>query len=131
MVFVNLCGQTCRGFGDRVAGGGERLRKGISPGHALAGGGGYVPTVEGFCSVLHVTNFVGSDDSDGQGIGRAKGAQEAPRLPALSCAVAATGRTGMTRDTIFLMDKGRLVAQGHYDVLVAENETFRRKTAGT
>ena len=29
-------------------------------------------------------------------------------------------------DTIFLMDKGRLVAQGTYDELLAGNETFRR-----
>jgi ATP-binding cassette, subfamily B, bacterial PglK len=29
-------------------------------------------------------------------------------------------------DTIFLMDKGRLAAQGRYDQLVAENETFRQ-----
>jgi ATP-binding cassette, subfamily B, bacterial PglK len=29
-------------------------------------------------------------------------------------------------DTIFLMEKGRLVAQGRYDELIAENETFRR-----
>jgi len=31
-------------------------------------------------------------------------------------------------DTIFLMEKGRLVAQGRYDELAAENETFRRMT---
>ena len=33
-------------------------------------------------------------------------------------------------ETIFLMDKGRLVAQGRYDALVAENDTFRRMAAG-
>jgi ATP-binding cassette, subfamily B, bacterial PglK len=33
-------------------------------------------------------------------------------------------------ETIFLMEKGRLVAQGRYDALVAENETFRRMAAG-
>jgi ABC-type multidrug transport system fused ATPase/permease subunit len=33
-------------------------------------------------------------------------------------------------DTIFLMEKGRLVAQGRYDVLVAENEAFRRMAVG-
>ncbi len=33
-------------------------------------------------------------------------------------------------DTIFLMEKGRLVAQGTYDELVAGNETFRKMAAG-
>ena len=33
-------------------------------------------------------------------------------------------------DTIFLMEKGRLAAQGSYDQLVAENETFRRMATG-
>ena len=35
-----------------------------------------------------------------------------------------------TCDTIFLMEKGRLVAQGRYDALVAENEIFWRMAAG-
>jgi ABC-type multidrug transport system fused ATPase/permease subunit len=34
-------------------------------------------------------------------------------------------------ETIFLMEKGRLVAQGRYEALVAENETFRRMAAGS
>jgi ABC-type multidrug transport system fused ATPase/permease subunit len=33
-------------------------------------------------------------------------------------------------ETIFLMERGRLVAQGRYDALVAENETFRRMAVG-
>ncbi len=33
-------------------------------------------------------------------------------------------------DTIFLMDRGRLLAQGSYDELLAGNETFRRMVAG-
>jgi ABC-type multidrug transport system fused ATPase/permease subunit len=33
-------------------------------------------------------------------------------------------------DTIFLMDRGRLLAQGSYDELVAGNEIFRRMVAG-
>ena len=39
--------------------------------------------------------------------------------------------TVKTCDVIFLMEKGRLVAQGSYEALVAENETFRRMAAGT
>ncbi len=33
-------------------------------------------------------------------------------------------------DTIFLMEHGQLVAQGTYDELVAQNETFRRMASG-
>lgn len=33
-------------------------------------------------------------------------------------------------DTIFLMDRGRLLAQGSYDELLAGNETFRRMVSG-
>jgi ATP-binding cassette, subfamily B, bacterial PglK len=38
--------------------------------------------------------------------------------------------TVKTCDTIFLMDRGRLMAQGSYDELVAKNETFRRMVTG-
>lgn len=38
--------------------------------------------------------------------------------------------TVRTCDTIFLMEHGKLAAQGTYDELVAENETFRRMAAG-
>ncbi len=33
-------------------------------------------------------------------------------------------------DLIFLMDHGRIVAQGTYDELVASNETFRKMAIG-
>ena len=39
--------------------------------------------------------------------------------------------TVKTCDTIFLMEHGRVVAQGTYDELVAENETFRKMAVGT
>jgi ATP-binding cassette, subfamily B, bacterial PglK len=35
-----------------------------------------------------------------------------------------------TCDTIFLMDRGRLLAQGSYDELLAGNDVFRRMVAG-
>jgi ABC-type multidrug transport system fused ATPase/permease subunit len=38
--------------------------------------------------------------------------------------------TVKTCDTIFLMDRGRLLAQGSYDELVAGNDMFRRMVAG-
>lgn len=38
--------------------------------------------------------------------------------------------TVKTCDTIFLMDRGRLLAQGSYDELLAGNEAFRRMVAG-
>lgn len=38
--------------------------------------------------------------------------------------------TVKTCDTIFLMDRGRLLAQGSYDELLAGNETFRRMVSG-
>mgnify|MGYP001212100959 FL=1 len=38
--------------------------------------------------------------------------------------------TVKTCDTIFLMDRGRLLAQGSYDELLAGNESFRRMVAG-
>lgn len=38
--------------------------------------------------------------------------------------------TVKTCDTIFLMDRGRLLAQGSYDELLAGNATFRRMIAG-
>lgn len=38
--------------------------------------------------------------------------------------------TVKTCDTIFLMDRGRLLAQGSYDELLAGNEVFRRMVAG-
>ncbi|MFN4192473.1 MAG: ABC transporter ATP-binding protein [Tabrizicola sp.] len=38
--------------------------------------------------------------------------------------------TVKTCDTIFLMDRGRLLAQGSYDELLAGNATFRRMVAG-
>lgn len=38
--------------------------------------------------------------------------------------------TVKTCDTIFLMDRGRLLAQGRYDELLAGNATFRRMVAG-
>ena len=38
--------------------------------------------------------------------------------------------TVKTCDTIFLMEHGQLVAQGTYDELVAQNETFRRMASG-
>ncbi len=38
--------------------------------------------------------------------------------------------TVKTCDTIFLMDRGRLLAQGSYDELLAGNEEFRRMVAG-
>lgn len=38
--------------------------------------------------------------------------------------------TVMSCDTIFLMEKGRLVAQGTYDELLAGNEAFRRMVTG-
>ncbi len=38
--------------------------------------------------------------------------------------------TVKTCDTIFLMDRGRLMAQGSYDELLAGNEEFRRMVAG-
>jgi ATP-binding cassette, subfamily B, bacterial PglK len=39
--------------------------------------------------------------------------------------------TVKTCDTIFLMEQGKLVAQGTYDELVAGNETFRKMAVGT
>ena len=39
--------------------------------------------------------------------------------------------TVKTCDTIFLMDRGRLMAQGSYDELLAGNEVFRRMVAGS
>jgi ABC-type multidrug transport system fused ATPase/permease subunit len=39
--------------------------------------------------------------------------------------------TVKTCDTIFLMDHGRLLAQGSYDELLAGNDAFRRMVAGT
>jgi ATP-binding cassette, subfamily B, bacterial PglK len=38
--------------------------------------------------------------------------------------------TVRTCDTIFLMERGQLVAQGSYDELLAGNETFRRMVSG-
>ncbi len=38
--------------------------------------------------------------------------------------------TVKTCDTIFLMERGRLMAQGSYDELLAGNETFRRMVSG-
>lgn len=38
--------------------------------------------------------------------------------------------TVKTCDTIFLMDRGRLLAQGSYDELLAGNDVFRRMVAG-
>ena len=38
--------------------------------------------------------------------------------------------TVKTCDTIFLMERGRLLAQGSYDELLAGNEVFRRMVAG-
>lgn len=38
--------------------------------------------------------------------------------------------TVKTCDTIFLMDRGRLLAQGSYDELLAGNDAFRRMVAG-
>jgi ABC-type multidrug transport system fused ATPase/permease subunit len=38
--------------------------------------------------------------------------------------------TVRTCDTIFLMEHGRVVAQGTYDELVSGNETFRKMAIG-
>jgi ABC-type multidrug transport system fused ATPase/permease subunit len=38
--------------------------------------------------------------------------------------------TVKTCDTIFLMERGRVMAQGSYDELLAGNETFRRMVSG-
>lgn len=38
--------------------------------------------------------------------------------------------TVRTCDTIFLMEQGRVVAQGSYDDLVSSNETFRKMAVG-